>query len=71
MMSGALLAKIDPIPRTRMVVGAPGVPEVLEMVTPATFPSRVFDTSEVCALDKPSLLMTAAEPVKADFLVVP
>ena len=70
-MSGLWLLEIEPIPRTRILADEPGVPDSEAIVTPATVPSRAFDTFDTWSFSRLSDLNVEAAPVNDDFFCVP
>ena len=50
---------------------APGLPDSLDIWTPATLPASDWATFDCCDFAMSSALMTVAEPVNASFLEVP
>ena len=71
MISGALEALSEPIPRMRMVLDVPARPEELVTEIPATVPSSAFEASAACILSILLASTDTAEPVNDDFLAVP
>ena len=72
MTSGSVEADREEIPRMLMLpLPAPGAPDAPFIWRPATWPTRALVTLVVARFCSSSAFITAAEPVKASFVVVP
>ena len=69
--NGSLPALIDPIPRIRILLTAPGAPDELVTVTPGTEPDNLSCTEATGTSANLPGSTFAAAPVKLDFLKFP